>query len=62
MAKSIYQKLEETVYLGLLSDFKEYEGKEYDYRTGTAQCKTEMGLFTLGKIALCEQILNREIY
>ena len=62
MTKSIYQKLEETVYLALLADFKEYEGKEYDHKNGTKQCKTEMGLFTYGKLALCEQILNREIY
>ena len=61
MAKSIYQKLEETVYPALLRHFKESEGKEYDHRNGTNQCDTRDGMFYYGQIVLCEEILNREI-
>ena len=61
MAKSIYQKLEETVYPALLRHFKESEGKEYDHQNGTNQCDTRDGMFYYGQIVLCEEILNREI-
>ena len=59
--KSIYQRLEDYKLPALKESFKIAEGKEYDWKNGTRQCKTEMGLFYYGQISLIEDILNREI-
>ena len=61
MAKSVYQKLEASVYPALLKHFELSEGKEYDPQNCTSQCETMDGMFYYGQILLCEEILNREI-
>ena len=61
MAKSVYQKLEASVYPSLLKHFEISEGKEYAPQHGTSQCETMDGMFYYGQILLCEEILNREI-
>ena len=59
--KSIYQRLEDYKLPALKESFKIAEGKEYDYKNGTLQAKTRMGLYVYGQIHLIEDILNREI-
>ena len=59
--KTIYHKLEDYRLPALKESFKIEEGKEYDCKNGTKQCKTRMGLFYYGQISLIEDILNREI-